>query len=55
MHLCYLYKVKIFRQETPSSLRLDGAYLIKELDGTCVIAYQPEATQNNIKLNTNKV
>jgi hypothetical protein len=32
-----------FRQETPPGSRLDRTYLIKELDGTCVMAHQREA------------
>ena len=34
---------KVFRQETPQALRLDCAYLVKELDITCVMAHQHEA------------
>ena len=34
---------QIFRQETPSGSRPNRAYLIKELDGTCVSAHQREA------------
>ena len=37
-------KVQIVRQETPPGLGLDHTYLIKELDGTCVMAHQREAS-----------
>ena len=40
--LVLLYDTKI-RQETPPGSRLDYAYLIKELHGTCAIAHQCEA------------
>ena len=33
----------IFRQKTPPGSSLDRTYLIKELDGTCVMAHQREA------------
>ena len=42
----------IFRQETPPDSRLDRSYLIKELDGTCVIAQQREALIDTTELLT---
>ena len=44
--------VKFFRQETPPGLRLDRTYLIKELDGTCVMAHQREALTDTTELLT---
>ena len=44
--------VQIFRQETPPGSRLDRTYLIKELDGTCVMAHQREAPTDTTELLT---
>ena len=41
-----------FRQETLPGSRLDRAYLIKELDGTCVLAHQREAPKDTTKILT---
>ena len=41
-----------FRQETLPGLRLNHAYLIKELDGTCVMAHQREAPTDTTELLT---
>ena len=34
---------QIFRQKTPPASRLNGAYLLKELYGTCAMAHRREA------------
>ena len=43
---------QIFRQETPPGSRLDRTDLIKELDGTCVMAHQREAPTDTTELLT---
>ena len=42
--------IQIFRQETPPGSRRDCTYLIKELDGTSVMAHQREAPKNTTDL-----
>ena len=44
--------LKIFKQETPPGSRLDRTYLIKDLDGTCVMAHQREASTDITELLT---
>ena len=44
--------MQIFRQETPPGSRLDGTYLIKELDSKCIMAHQREAPTDTTKLLT---
>ena len=44
--------MQIFRQETPPGPRLYRAYLIKEFDGTCIMAHQREAPTETTELLT---
>ena len=41
-----------FKQETPPGSRLGFAYLIKELDGICVMAHQREAATGTTEVLT---
>ena len=43
MDLAFHHCQEIFRQEHPPGSRLDRAYLIKKLDGTCIMAHQHQA------------
>ena len=49
---CVKSLITCFRQETPPGSRPGRAYLIKELDGTCVIAHQREASTVTTELLT---
>ena len=42
----------IFRQEPPPGSRLGHSYLIKKLDGTCLMAHQREAPTDTAELLT---
>ena len=44
--------IQIVRQETPPGSRRDCTYLIKELDGTSVMAHQREAPTDTTELLT---